>query len=92
MDKVQLAKEGDKVAFSELIEEKKFKLYKTAKAILKDEDDVCDAIQDCLISVYKNWNNLSDSNSSQSFAIETNSKSSFCLSNLIFPSKDEFLL
>ena len=58
MDKVQLAKEGDKVAFSELIEEKKFKLYKTAKAILKDEDDVCDAIQDCLISVYKNINSL----------------------------------
>ena len=58
MDKVQLAKEGDKVAFSELIEEKKFKLYKTAKAILKDEDDVCDALQDCLIRVYKNINSL----------------------------------
>ena len=53
MDKVELAKNGDKQAFNELIEEHKFKIYKTAKAILKDEDDVCDAIQDSLIRAYK---------------------------------------
>ena len=33
-------------------------IYKTAKAILKDEDDVCDAIQDTALSIYKNIKNL----------------------------------
>lgn len=58
MDKVQLAKSGDKQAFNELIEENKLKIYKTAKSILKDEDDVCDAIQDALIRAYKNISKL----------------------------------
>ena len=58
MDKVELAKNGDKQAFNELIEEHKFKIYKTAKSILKDEDDVCDAIQDSLIRAYKGISKL----------------------------------
>lgn len=58
MDKVELAKSGDKQAFNELIEEHKFKIYKTAKSILKDEDDVCDAIQDSLIRAYKGISKL----------------------------------
>lgn len=53
MDKVELAKNGDDQAFSDLIEENKYKIYKTAKSILNDEDDVCDAIQDALIRAYK---------------------------------------
>ena len=58
MDKVELAKNGDKQAFNDLIEENKFKIYKTAKSILKDEDDVCDAIQDSLIRAYKGISKL----------------------------------
>lgn len=51
-------KNGDEEAFAKLIEEYKLQIYKTAKAILKDEDDVCDAIQDTALSIYKNINNL----------------------------------
>ena len=56
MDKVELAKKGDNQAFNDLIEENKFKIYKTAKSILGNEDDVCDAIQNALISTYKTCN------------------------------------
>lgn len=51
-------KKGDQQAFEELIEEYKLPIYKTAKAILKDEDEVCDAIQDTCLSIYKSINNL----------------------------------
>lgn len=51
-------KNGDEKAFAELIEQYKLPIYKTAKAILKDEDDVCDAIQDTALSIYKNISNL----------------------------------
>ena len=47
-------KNGDEQAFAELIEQYKLPIYKTAKSILKDEDDVCDAIQDTALSIYKN--------------------------------------
>lgn len=58
MSIITRVKNGDEEAFSELIEEYKLSIYKTAKAILKDEDDVCDAIQDTALSIYKNINNL----------------------------------
>ena len=51
-------KKGDEEAFAMLIEQYKLPIYKTAKAILKDEDDVCDAIQDTALSIYKNISNL----------------------------------
>ncbi len=51
-------KNGDEQAFAELIEQYKLPIYKTAKSILKDEDDVCDAIQDTALSIYKNIQNL----------------------------------
>ena len=51
-------KNGDEQAFAELIEKYKLPIYKTAKSILKDEDDVCDAIQDTALSIYKNIPNL----------------------------------
>lgn len=51
-------KKGNEEAFSQLIEEYKLSIYKTAKAILKDEDDVCDALQDTCLSIYKNIGNL----------------------------------
>ena len=51
-------KNGAEQAFAELIEQYKLPIYKTAKSILKDEDDVCDAIQDTALSIYKNIPNL----------------------------------
>lgn len=53
MSIITRVKNGDEEAFSELIEEYKLSIYKTAKAILKDEDDVCDAIQDTALSIYQ---------------------------------------
>lgn len=58
MELIEKAKKGDEKAFEQLIEQYKYKIYKTAKAILKDEDDVCDAIQEVLIRVYNNIQNL----------------------------------
>ena len=51
-------KNGDEKAFAELIDKNKLSIYKTAKAILKDEDDVCDAIQDTALAIYKGIKNL----------------------------------
>lgn len=58
MDNITLARNGDKEAFSRLIQETKSKLYKTGMAILKNDDDVCDALQETLINAYKNIKNL----------------------------------
>jgi len=58
MNLVEEAKLGNKEAFQELIEENKLKMYKVAKSILKNEDDVCDAIQNALMSAYTNLSKL----------------------------------
>ena len=58
MNLVEEAKLGNEEAFNMLIEENKLKMYKVAKSILKNEDDVCDAIQNALISTYTNLNKL----------------------------------
>ena len=58
MEDLILAKKGDKEAFSRVIQNVKVKLYKTAMAILKNDDDAYDAIQETLISAYKNINKL----------------------------------
>lgn len=60
MELVEKAKNGDSEAFYELMEQNKLKMYKTARAILKNEDDICDAIQEALISVYTNLNKLNE--------------------------------
>lgn len=46
--------------FIMLIEENKVKFYKTAKAILKNEDDTSDALQEALISMYQNYKELNN--------------------------------
>lgn len=58
MNLVEEAKLGNNEAFEQLIEANKLKMYKVAKSILKNEDDVCDAIQNALISAYTNLNKL----------------------------------
>ena len=50
--------ENKNESFEYLIEKSKTKMYKTAMAILKNDDDACDAIQDALLSAYKNFDNL----------------------------------
>lgn len=60
MELVEKAKIGEAQAFNELIEENKLKMYKTARAILKNEDDICDAIQEALISAYTNLHKLKE--------------------------------
>lgn len=45
-------------AFESLVIPQKNKLYKTGMAILKNDDDTCDAIQETLISAYKNFGTL----------------------------------
>ena len=52
MDNLTLARKGDKDAFLKLIQNVKTKLYKTGMAILKNDDDVCDALQETLINAY----------------------------------------
>ena len=55
---VKLAKSGDKAAFSELIDCHRQTLYRVAKGILKSDFDVADAIQEAIISAYKNIGSL----------------------------------
>lgn len=46
--------------FTKLIEENKLKFYKTAKVILKNDDDIYDALQEALISMYQNYEQLKE--------------------------------
>lgn len=54
----ELVKAGNPEAFGRLINSVKTKLYKTGMAILKNDDDTCDAIQETLLSAYKNIGSL----------------------------------
>ena len=58
MEDLELAKQGDYEALEREINKIKYKLYKTGMAILKNDEDVCDALQETLISIYKNINRL----------------------------------
>ena len=60
MDNLTLARKGDKDAFLKLIQNVKTKLYKTGMAILKNDDDVCDALQETLINAYKKIDTLNN--------------------------------
>lgn len=55
---VKNSKDGNQIAFSKLIDNIKNKLYKTAIAILKNDDDACDAIQETLLKAYQNIGTL----------------------------------
>lgn len=58
MTDIEKAVNGDREAFNRLIIQNKEAMYKTAIVILKNEDDTYDAIQECLIKMYKNIKNL----------------------------------
>lgn len=50
---IEKAKKGDKEAFICLVKLYEQNLYKIAKAKLYNEDDICDAMQETMISAYK---------------------------------------
>lgn len=69
MSIISKAKNGDKKAFTMLIEENKVSIYKTALAIMKNEDDACDAMQEALLSIYENLQSLKNNKHFKTWAI-----------------------
>ena len=57
---VRKAKKGDENAFNELILLTQKEMYLIAKTKLKDENDMADAIQETILSCYKNLRKLRD--------------------------------
>lgn len=55
---IKKAKKGDEEAFFNLIEINKISLYKAGRAILNNDEDVADAIQETVISAYRNIKSL----------------------------------
>lgn len=51
-NKINKAKKGDNIAFQELIEEEKAKLYRTAYLYVKDENDALDIVQETVYKAY----------------------------------------
>lgn len=57
---IKKAKKGNEESFFKLIEENKVSLYKAARSILNNDDDIADAIQETVISAYRNIKSLKD--------------------------------
>lgn len=55
---IKKAIKGDSEAFISLIDKHELSMYKTAKAILNNEEDIGDAIQETILSAYKNIQSL----------------------------------
>lgn len=66
---VEKAKNKDDQAFSELVKNIKKELYLTARARLKNEDDIEDAIQETLFKCYQNISKLRDNAVFKAWAI-----------------------
>lgn len=58
---IKKAIKGDSEAFISLINRHELALYKTAKAILNNEDDIGDAIQETILAAYKSIDKLKNS-------------------------------
>ncbi|MBU5255788.1 RNA polymerase sigma factor [Tissierella praeacuta] len=56
--KVYKAKKGDNEAFLALIDENRLNIYRVARGILKNEEDIKDAIQNTLIKAFQNVRTL----------------------------------
>ncbi|APH14608.1 RNA polymerase sigma factor, sigma-70 family protein [Clostridium sporogenes] len=54
----RLAKKGDKAAFSKLIKIYEKDLYRVSIAMLKNDDDALDGIQDAILKAFKSIKNL----------------------------------
>ncbi len=68
MSDIEKAINGDKEAFSRIIIQNKEAMYKTAIVILRNEDDAYDALQDALIKMYKNIQNLENTEAFKSWS------------------------
>lgn len=55
---VHKAKNGDKAAFLSLIDENRLNIYRVARGILQNEEDIKDAIQNTLIKSFENMQTL----------------------------------
>ena len=55
---IKRAKKGDKNAFVELMRVNELSLYKIAKSILKNDEDVADAMQETILSAFENMKKL----------------------------------
>ncbi|MCD8396581.1 MAG: sigma-70 family RNA polymerase sigma factor [Lachnospiraceae bacterium] len=55
---VRKARKGDKAAFQQLMEEQGISLYKIAKAILKNDDDAADAMQETALVCWEKLGTL----------------------------------
>lgn len=55
---IKKARKHDKAAFQKLMEEQGPALYKTAKAILKNDEDVADAMQETALTCWEKINTL----------------------------------
>ena len=61
MSDLEKAIKGDKEAFSRIIIQNKESMYKTARVILRNEDDAYDALQDALLKMFRNIQNIQNS-------------------------------
>ena len=55
---VKRAVQGDADAFLTLMEEHSLSMYKVARSILKNDDDVADAIQDTILNCFEKIHTL----------------------------------
>lgn len=58
---IHKTRKGDQDAFIKLMEINKQAMYKTAKAILRNDEDVADAMQETILACYTNINKLEKS-------------------------------
>lgn len=67
---VEKAKKGDKAAFNELILYYQNDMYRIARSRLNCEDDICDAIQETILSAYQSIHKLIKIKSFKSWLIK----------------------
>lgn len=67
---VKMAKNGNKEAFNQLIIHYQNDLYRIAKSRLYNEDDVCDAIQETILSAYQSIDKLVKTSSFKAWLIK----------------------
>ena len=67
---VKMAKAGNKEAFNQLIIHYQNDLYRIAKSRLYNEDDVCDAIQETILTAYQSIDKLVKTSSFKAWLIK----------------------
>ena len=55
---ISKAKKHDKIAFQQLIEQHEKAMYQMAKSILKNDDDVADAMQETILACWEKIDTL----------------------------------